>query len=448
VKVITKYSDYIDSKAILFGHVPKHWKFQQLKRTIKNFTNGMWGNEPEENEHDIIVIRVADFNRNKLNLKESSLTHRNFKNQSLQSRLLKKGDLLLEKSGGGEKTLVGQVVIFDKPFKAITSNFVAKMTPCKEYSSVFLNYLFQFFYTSKINVCSIKQNTGIQNLDSNAYLCEKFYSPPIIEQTQIANFLDYETAKIDKLIKKQERLIKLLKEKRQAVISQAVTKGLNPDVKMKDSSVEWLGQIPEHWEVKPLKFLAKIKNGKDYKKVEADTGYPVIGSGGQFTLAKLYLYNSESVLLGRKGTIDKPRYIDKPFWTVDTMFYTEVNSSIPVKYFYYLCKTILFDKYSTSTALPSMTQEDLSNILFAIPNVEAEMKDIFHHLDYKLAKIKEIIYKTNQMKDLLLSKRASLITATVTGKIDVRDWQPPIEKNTINKEIVNVVNTELQESSI
>lgn len=135
--------------------------------------------------------------------------------------------------------------------------------------------------------------------------------PPTKEQQKIAQFLDYETAKIDALIDEQKRLIELLKEKRQAVISHAVTKGLNPDAPMKESGFEWLGEVPEHWQVGRLKNHLRLKNGQDYKGVETESadGFPVIGSGGQFTKATKFLHNGESVLLGRKGTIDKPIYI-------------------------------------------------------------------------------------------------------------------------------------------
>jgi type I restriction enzyme S subunit len=142
----------------------------------------------------------------------------------------------------------------------------------------------------------------------------------------------------------------------------------------KPSGVEWLGDVPEHWKLCRLKFMAKIKNGQDYKAVEVEDGYPVIGSGGQFSYASEFTYDKESVLLGRKGTIDKPLYIDEPFWTVDTMYYTEINKNIYPKYLYYLALTIQFGRYSTSTALPSMTQEHLGNFIFAIPDYELDNK--------------------------------------------------------------------------
>src|SRR5690606_36586250 len=96
---------------------------------------------------------------------------------------------------------------------------------------------------------------------------------------------------------------------------------LNDKVALKDSGVQWIGEIPEHWEVKRLKHCLKINNGLDYKYIQTETGYPVIGSGGQFAFCSEYLYDGEVVLLGRKGTIDKPLYFNGKFWTVDTMFY-------------------------------------------------------------------------------------------------------------------------------
>ena len=107
----------------------------------------------------------------------------------------------------------------------------------------------------------------------------------------------------------------------------------------KDSGVEWLGEVPKGWDVCRLKFMAKIKNGQDYKNIEVDEGYPVIGSGGRFTYASQFMYDQESVLLGRKGTIDKPLYLNEPFWTVDTMYYTEIRKDICAKYLYYLALT-------------------------------------------------------------------------------------------------------------
>jgi type I restriction enzyme S subunit len=252
------YPAYKDSGVENLGTIPSNWEVMQLRRTVLDCVNGIWGNEPENDGSDTIVIRVADFDRPKLSIVSDGFTYRKIDSKEKRSRVLARGDLLLEKSGGGEKTLVGQVVLFDKDFVAVTSNFVAKMTPGPNFSSSYLNYVFCRFYSSNINYCSIKQNTGIQNLDSASYLSEKFGFPPLHEQERIADFLDHETEKIDALIEKQQRLIELLKEKRQAVISHAVTKGLNPNAPLKDSGVEWLGEVPAHWGVTRAKFVATV----------------------------------------------------------------------------------------------------------------------------------------------------------------------------------------------
>lgn len=184
--------------------------------------------------------------------------------------------------------------------------------------------------------------------------------------------------------------------------------------KYKDSGVEWLGEVPSHWKVTRLKFLAKIKNGQDYKHVEAENGFPVMGSGGQFTFSTEFMFDQPSVLLGRKGTIDKPLFIDEPFWTVDTMYYTDVQKDIDVKYFYYLAKTILFDRYSTNTALPSMTQENLNNFEFSIACDFDERLAIRKFLDYETAKIDTLIAKQEKLIELLKEKRQAVISHAVT----------------------------------
>ena len=182
----------------------------------------------------------------------------------------------------------------------------------------------------------------------------------------------------------------------------------------KDSGVEWLGEIPKDWRLCRLKNLATIKNGQDYKSVQAEEGYPVMGSGGQFTFANKYMYNKPSVLLGRKGTIDKPLYINEPFWTVDTMYYTELNKGVDAKYLYYLALTIQFSRYSTNTALPSMTQEHLSNYKFTTPGSKSDHKQIALFLDYETAKIDKLIIKQQQLIELLKEKRQAVISHAVT----------------------------------
>ena len=188
--------------------------------------------------------------------------------------------------------------------------------------------------------------------------------------------------------------------------------------KYKDSGVEWLGQVPEHWEVMQFKRIASICNGHDYKDVEDSNGaYPVIGSGGEFARASSYIFDGESVLLGRKGTIDKPLYINGPFWAVDTMFYTKIADHAFPKFVYYNALTIPFALYSTNTALPSMTNEDLSAHVIAVPEF-TEQQTIAEALDSETARIDALIAKKTRFIELLQEKRAALINHAVTKGLD------------------------------
>ncbi|WP_435255283.1 restriction endonuclease subunit S [Tenacibaculum sp. A30] len=186
----------------------------------------------------------------------------------------------------------------------------------------------------------------------------------------------------------------------------------------KDSGIEWLGEIPEHWILGRVKDLVKIKGGQDQKKVLNHNGkYPVYGSGGIFGRADKYLYNKTSVLLGRKGTIDKPLYVDIPFWTVDTMYYTEIFKNTNPRFFYYRCTCISFDLYQYGSAIPSMTQGDLININFAIPPLK-EQTQIANYLDAKTTALDKKINLLKQKIKHYKAYRKSLINSAVTKGLD------------------------------
>src|SRR5690625_1540486 len=187
----------------------------------------------------------------------------------------------------------------------------------------------------------------------------------------------------------------------------------------KDSGIDWLGKVPEHWKIGRLKHLATIRNGRDHALVEAECGpYPVIGSGGQFSRATSYLYDGVSVLFGRKGTVDKPLYVKGRFWTVDTMFYSEINNSIDEdKYLFYCALTIPFDYYATNTALPSMTQRELSNHAMNIPP-KKEQAQVALFLDHETARMDELIAEQKRLIELLKEKRQTVISHAVTKGLD------------------------------
>jgi len=263
--------------------VPSGWVVIRLKQTVADIKNGVWGDEPNGLD-DLACVRVADFDRTTNRVDQAEPTLRAISRSQRKGRLLHRGDLLLEKSGGGEQQPVGCVVLFDLNMpEAVCSNFVAKITLANGFEPRFLAYEHAFLYAVEVNRRSIKQTTGIQNLDSDSYLNERIAVPPLEAQTAIADFLDRKTQAIDELIRKKERLIELLQEKRQALITQAVTKGLDPNVQMKDSGVPWLGKIPAHWSIVRTSYVASVFNGstpaRNVPDYWVDEGIPWLSSG-------------------------------------------------------------------------------------------------------------------------------------------------------------------------
>ena len=184
-----------------------------------------------------------------------------------------------------------------------------------------------------------------------------------------------------------------------------------------DSVVEWLGSVPAHWDVAPFKRMVSLQNGSDHKHIECDDGYPVIGSGGPFAYASEFMHDGESVLLGRKGTIDKPLYVKGRFWTVDTMYWSKVQPGAFGRFAYYAALTIPFGYYSTNTALPSMTKSVLEAHLLATPP-ESEQVAIAGFLDRETAKIDALVAEQEQLITLLKEKRQAVISHAVTKGLD------------------------------
>lgn len=176
---------------------------------------------------------------------------------------------------------------------------------------------------------------------------------------------------------------------------------------LKNSGAGWLGRVPRDWEVAPIGRFARFHNGFDYSDVEVlDGGFPVYGSGGEFRRASQYLYDGQSVLFGRKGTIDKPLYVEGKFWTVDTMYYTSFGERLLARFAYYWAQTLPFGRWVTSTALPSMTQSDLKRIQIALPTLP-EQHAVIDFLDRETAEIDAFIADQEKLIELLTERRAA-----------------------------------------
>lgn len=229
-----------ESGAMWLGKVPAHWKVDRIKWSIESAKNGIWGEEPQGNDTDIACVRVADFDRVKLVVKPQVPTLRSVSKKERDSRLLKPGNLLLEKSGGGETQPVGQVVLFELIEPAICSNFVARLVLKENMVPAYWKYVHAAAYSVGVNIGAINQTSGIQNLDQDRYFDERAPFPPVDEQMAIASFLESETSKLDALTAEATRVISLFKERRSALIAAAVTGQF--DVRSMSRSIEEMDQ--------------------------------------------------------------------------------------------------------------------------------------------------------------------------------------------------------------
>ncbi|MDP0589949.1 MAG: restriction endonuclease subunit S [Candidatus Endonucleobacter bathymodioli] len=256
--------------------------------------------------------------------------------------------------------------------------------------------------------------------------------PPLQEQKAIATYLDRATQKIDTLIEKQSCLIALLKEKRQALISHAVTKGLDPHAKMIDSGVEWLGEIPEGWEVKKLKYALSLQTEKVSIQKQKVIALENIESWSGKLVDTESNYQGEDVAF-QKGDIlfGKLRpYLAKVYQCQDDgvafgdiLVYRPNKNTVPQFAFYSMLSESFIDIVDGSTfgsKMPRASVEFVSNMPISIP-VKEEQKAIATYLDDKTQKIDTLIAKATKSIELLKEKRTALISAVVTGKVDVRE---------------------------
>ena len=245
---------------------------------------------------------------------------------------------------------------------------------------------------------------------------------------KIATFLDYETPKIDTLIKKQQQLIELLKEKRQAVISHAVTKGLNPDVPMKDSGIEWLGEVPKHWHICKLKWFANLKSG-DFitgNSIEPEGNYPVYGGNGLRGYYSYFTHNGEYVLIGRQGALcGNINYAIGKFWASEHAVVVTPNERAVTIWLGELLRIMNLNQYSVSAAQPGLAVERITDLYIPIPPYQEQI-NIGTYISKYISLDKKLIEHSTDNIELLKERRTALISAAVTGKIDLRNWTTPI----------------------
>lgn len=240
--------------------------------------------------------------------------------------------------------------------------------------------------------------------------------PPLENQHLIACYLDSVCSDIEVLISKARSSIEEYKKLKQAVITQAVTKGVRGEREMKDSGVEWIGEIPAEWSIAKAKYYVTITHGSDPK---TEGSIPVYGSGAESFKTCGEYKEGPTVLIGRKGaTLHIPHYIEGKYWNVDTAFDVKAKNNFSLPYYYYLATSFDYKFYIAQTTLPGMTQSNYYNMFLPLPTFP-EQEEIVNYLDAKCAEIDGLIAKKEQLVRELESYKKSLIYEVVTGKREV-----------------------------
>ncbi len=434
------YDKYKHSSIEWLGNIPEHWELKKIKHWC--YVKGRVGwNGLKASEFLVkgfsYLVTGTDFKDGLVDWENCYQIDEDRYNEDPFIQL-KNEDLLITKDG-----TIGKVAIVEKLAKpaCLNSGIFVVRSLLKIFSTRYLYWILLSDVFKSYNEYTSYGST-IQHLYQNVFVEFNFCFPTIEEQTAIANFLDKKTAQIDKLITNKQKLIELLKEERTAIINQAVTRGINPNVKLKPSGIEWLGEIPEHWEVKKLKFVARrIGDGihatpeyTDYQdfffvngtnlndgKIEFEDNTRSVNEE-EFNKYNLGL-KIGAVLLSLNGTIGKSAiYQGEKIILGKSVAYIDCNEKLLHTYLFYLLKSeyieYYFENSLSGTTIRNLSLFTLRNTKMILPDFN-EQKEIVIYIETETRKIDNTISKIQKEIELLQEYRTALISEVVTGKVKV-----------------------------
>lgn len=447
-----------DSGIEWIGKIPEDWGTSRLKNFIKSRKSGVWGKDedPENYEDNIVCIRIADFDYPKMTIrKDREFTLRNYTKSEIAKYTLHKGDILVEKSGGGEKTPVGRTIVWHEDFKALYANFIERLRLDENLvMPMFAQFCFYAFYGMGGSNLYFNQTTGLQNLDMSKMLNSlNFPVPEILEQISIINLLNKKTKQIEEMKTTIINEIQTLEDYKKSVITESVTKGLDENVEMKDSGIEWIGEIPKHWKIIKIKNTALLKarigwqglkseeflydeslpylvTGTDFKDGIVDWQNCVRISEKRFQMDKNIQIKEKDLLITKDGTIGKlaiarncptKASLNSGVFVVRNQGKYRYND----KYLYYVLLSEQFLLWfelndAGNSTIRHLYQRDFYNFSFTYPCLE-EQEQIVAYLDKKTATIDEAITAKQKQLEILEEYKKSLIYEYVTGKKEVED---------------------------
>jgi type I restriction enzyme S subunit len=434
----TAYLEYKDSGIEVIGNVPKDWVVGRLKQIVdqnRQITYGIVQAGPNKKD-GIPYIRPADMaEEGGVKSYEDLLQTSPEIAADYERSKIKPGDIICSIGPS-----FGKLMITPERLDG------ANLTQGTARVAISSTYNTRYFFWALRSTSSFQQwESSVGGATFRALnlapLADTFLVVPTGEEQQkIANFLDHETAKIDTLIEIQQQLVKLLKEKRQAVISHAVTKGLNPNAPMRDSGVEWLGEVPEGWEVTRAKFVSDIfvpqRNKPDLNDSDGlpwaimeDMKNPYIENTKQFVSeeackeAGSKMLKAGSVIASCVGNFGIAS-INKVDVIINQQLQAFVPSVIKAEYLREIVSisTVYFDLIGTAATLVYVNQQGFENLPVLLPP-ENEQNEICAFVDKECSKFDKLMAQCEITIDLLQERRTALISAAVTGKIDVRNWR-------------------------
>ncbi len=432
-----QYSEYKDSGVKWIGEIPSHWKTMRAMNMVDYHQAGAWGNDELHNEDDRICLRIADFDFENCSFKKDlNFTKRNYTKNQIEKLHLNKGDILVEKSGGGDKMPVGRAVIYNlKLNKPLYANFMEKLSLRNFANSHFYVFFLNALYVKGIVWKYIKQTTGLQNLDLTSLLnSELFILPPLPEQYSIACFLHTKASKIDRYISTAEKKIAALDELKQVTIADAVTHGINPNAPMKDSGSPWIGMAPEHWARVRYKDILNIVDEKVGKRNDlillSLTKKGVIVrdlSEGKGKFPKDYesykVVNPNNIILCLFDVDETPRTVgvshNKGMITGAYDIFEIKNAKL--EYIYYLYLSIDDKKGFKSLYKGLRKVIPLPSFLSAYINLPplSEQNEIVAYINRKVTQIDKVKASELAQIEKLKEYKQRLISDVVTGKVKV-----------------------------
>ena len=407
------YPAYRPSGMDWVGDVPEHWDVRRLKYTASINDEALPETTDPDYEFTYVDIGSVDASKGVV----ATETYRFEDAPSRARRIVREGDTIVSTV----RTYLRAIAAIREPAEnLIVSTGFAVVRP-RSLDPGYLSYALRSpFFVETV----VSRSTGVSYPAINAPEVGNIgvTLPPLDEQKAIAAFLDRETARIDALIEKKRRQIELLQEKRSALISHAVTKGLDPNAPMKDSGIEWLGQIPKHWEVKQLKRAVMFQRGHDLPQQDRLAGeVPLVTSAGVSAWHNEPAAKGPGIVTGRYGTIGHFHLVEQDYWPLNTTLYSTTVHGNNTRFVWYMLHllTPVFMVEAGKSAVPGVDRNDLHPIPVCVPPV-TEQADIVRKLDRETAQIDQLAARVEDSIKMLQEHRTALIAASVTGKIDVR----------------------------